>query len=130
MTGPAGERDPQQAYVPHGYDIVVDTPALASASSARVELIFRRHGETAKRLAMPMIIGEWVHFGAAGAGSSAVRRVLQRQFERLLCGDTYWDFGREIQERAYFVTLKRSIPSRTAGCLPVKQTTWPSLADI
>ena len=124
VTGPAGQRDPQQAYAPHGYDIVVDTPALASASSKRVELIFRRHGETAKRLAMPMIIGEWGAFGAADKRILPSAQVLQRQFEQLLCGDTYWDYGRDIQDKAYFAVLKRSIPSRIAGTLLAYRNDW------
>jgi endoglycosylceramidase len=42
MMGPDGQRDPQQAYAPHGYDIVVDTPQAAKASQARIELILER----------------------------------------------------------------------------------------
>jgi len=30
-----GQRDPQQAYAPHGYDLVVDTARIASASAER-----------------------------------------------------------------------------------------------
>ena len=54
-----GERDRQQAYAPHGYDLVTDTPDLANASPERVEFIFKRHAETAVRLQMPMLVGEW-----------------------------------------------------------------------
>jgi endoglycosylceramidase len=117
VTGADGKRDPQQAYVPHGYDIVVDTAALANANRERVELIFRRHSQTAKRLAMPMIIGEWGAFGDADERILPSARILQQQFETHLCGDTYWDYGRDIERKAYFETLKRSIPSRIAGTL-------------
>lgn len=41
----------------------------------------------------------------------------QREFEQILCGDIYWDYGSKIAEQVYFHTLKRSIPSRIAGHL-------------
>jgi endoglycosylceramidase len=115
--GADGRRDPLQAFVPHGYDIVVDTPALARANPARVELIFGRHGKTADRLAMPMIIGEWGAFGNWDERILPSARVIQRQFEQLLCGDTYWDYGRDIQNTGCFPVLRRSIPCRIAGTL-------------
>jgi len=117
VTGLDGKRDALQAYVPHAYDIVVDTPALASANPRRVELIFDRHGKTAKRLGMPMIIGEWGAFGGADQQILPSARILQRQIEKLLCGDTYWDYDVAMEEKAYFKILKRSIPSRIAGTL-------------
>jgi endoglycosylceramidase len=117
VTGARGERDPLQAFVPHGYDIVVDTPELAAANSARVQLIFDRHAETAKRLQMPMIIGEWGAFGNSDERILPSAGVIQRLFEKHLCGDTYWDYGRNIQQQAYFETLCRSIPCRIAGRL-------------
>ena len=117
VKGPDGERDPQQAFVPHGYDIVVDTPALAQANSSRVEFIFAQHGKTAERLGMPMIVGEWGAFGNWDERILPSARVLQGLFEGLLCGDTYWDFGRDIDKQAYFSVLRRSIPCRIAGTL-------------
>ncbi len=117
VRGRDGKRDAQQAYAPHGYDIVVDTPALIHANPKRVQLIFNRHGETAKRLAMPMIIGEWGAFGGADERILPSARILQQQFEGLLCGDTYWNYGGDIDKKPYFPVLNRSIPSRIAGRL-------------
>lgn len=117
VTDRTGERDPLQAYVPHAYDIVVDTPDLANANTERVAFIFQRHSETAKRLGMPMIIGEWGALGGADERILPSARVLQRQFEELLCGDTYWDYGAAIEKKAYFQALKRSIPNRISGTL-------------
>ncbi len=59
----AGQRDPAQVYSPHGYDLVVNTPDIAQASPERVAFIFRRHGETAERLGMPMLVSEWGAYG-------------------------------------------------------------------
>lgn len=117
VTGPDGSRDPRQAYVPHAYDIVVDTPQLVDANAKRVELIFRHHNQTAERLAMPLLIGEWGAFGGADQRILPSARILQRQLELLRCGDTYWDYGKAIEKKPYFGVLKRSIPSRIAGTL-------------
>lgn len=54
--------DATWAYSPHGYDLVVDTPAMPLASDARISTIFDRAAETAERLAVPVIVGEWGAF--------------------------------------------------------------------
>ncbi len=118
VLGPDGTRDPLQAYAPHGYDIVVDTADIALASEERVELIFSRHGETARRLNMPMIVGEWgAYYGGAGTEVVPAAWFVVRQFEKLLCGDTYWLFGRYLYTSPYLPALQRPIPQRIAGTL-------------
>ncbi len=113
----AGSPDPLQAYAPHGYDIVVDTPDLANASHDRVEFIFQRHAEKARQLGLPLLIGEWGAFGNAGAGILPTARHTAAVFERRLCSDTYWDYSRNLQREAYFTTLQRPIPQAIAGTL-------------
>jgi len=117
VLGPASTRDPLQAYTPHGYDIVVDTADIASASEDRVELIFSRHGETARRLNMPVIVGEWGAYGRAGSQVVPAAWFVVHQFEKLLCGDTYWLFGRNLHNSPYLPALQRPIPQRIAGTL-------------
>ena len=117
LLGPGGARDPLQAYAPHGYDIVVDTPDLASSSDARVELIFKRHGETAKRLDMPMVVGEWGAFPASRADVLGPGRFLVRQFEKLLCGDTFWLYVRDLPQAPFFEIVNRPFPPAMAGTL-------------
>ncbi len=103
-----------QAYAPHGYDLVVDTPAVAEAGPARVELIFTRHGETARRLGLPMLVGEWGAYGAWPDTLPAARAVV-RMFERLSCSDTYWDYRPGMEGDACFPALSRPYPERVAG---------------
>jgi len=122
VCGPNGQRDPRQAYAPHGYDIVVDTADLATGSNDRVGLIFARHGETAERLGMPMLVGEWGAYGHAGPEIRPAAQFVVRQFERLLCSDVYWLFVRDIDQRAYFEVLDRPFPLRVAGTLLSYQT--------
>ena len=113
-----GQRDANQAFAPHAYDIVVDTPQLAEGNNDRIKLILKRHQETAHRLKMPMIIGEWGAFGeSAEPGVVSSAEAIQREFEQMLCSDIYWDYGSKIAEQVYFDTLNRSIPSRVAGHL-------------
>lgn len=117
VSGPGGKRDPLQAYAPHGYDIVVDTPDQANASFDRIALIFDRHAETAQRLQMPMLVGEWGAYGGAGADILPAARAVVRQFERHLCSETYWEYGKYVSNSAYQEVLQRPIPLHVNGAL-------------
>jgi endoglycosylceramidase len=101
-----GRRDPQQVYAPHGYDIVVDTASLELTSPERVALIFRRHGEFARRHQLPMLVGEWGAYYLDGRAADAARFVIQ-QFEALGCGDTYWDYDRGLRNSPLLSALSR-----------------------
>jgi len=111
-----GRRDPQQVYAPHGYDLVVDTASIAQAAPGRVELIFRRHAETAQRLGMPMLVGEWGAYGRHENTLPAAWHVV-RQFEKALCSDTYWAYEPGIEAFPWFRALQRPYPERVAGTL-------------
>lgn len=109
-----GQRDPQQAYAPHGYDLVVDTPAVGSASLERVALIFNRHAETARRHNWPMFVGEW---GAYGSWSDTLQAAFDvvGVFEQIRCSETYWAFQDGIETLSCFPAINRSYPQRVAG---------------
>jgi len=111
-----GQRVTQQAYAPHGYDLVVDTPSIAEADPGRVALIFGRHNETAQRLDMPMLVGEWGAYGRNPNTLPATWDVV-RQFEKLLCSDTYWAYEPGIETFPCFQALKRPYPQRVSGTL-------------
>jgi endoglycosylceramidase len=111
-----GRRDPQQVYAPHGYDLVVDTPSIAAASPGRVALIFGRHAETAQRLKMPMLVGEWGAYGRHDGTLPAAWQVVH-QFEKALCSDTYWAYEPGIEAFPCFQALQRPYPERVAGTL-------------
>lgn len=116
LDAPDGSREPQQAYAPHGYDLVVDTADVGSASPERVELIFTRHAETARRRNWPMLVGEWGAFGDLPGTLPAAQQV-GRLFEHLLCSDTYWAYQPGLAEFACFPALWRPYPERIAGVL-------------
>ena len=111
-----GTRDPAQVYAAHGYDLVVDTPDIAQASPERVELIFRRHGATAQRLGMPMLVGEWGAYGRNPGTLPAAWHVVH-QFEKLLCGETYWAYEPGMERFPCFQAIQRPYPERVAGML-------------
>jgi endoglycosylceramidase len=114
LFGPAGERDPYQVYAPHGYDLVTDTADLPYACLDRVELIFKRHAETAKRLAMPMLVGEW---GAFGDQAGTLRPAWQvvSLFENLLCSETFWAYFAGIEHTPSFPAVHRPYPQKICG---------------
>jgi endoglycosylceramidase len=111
------KRDPAQAYAPHGYDLVVDTANLAHASQERVQLIFTRHGETAARLGMPMLVGEWGAFDECVPGTLPAVWMVSHLFESLLCSDTYWHDSPQLNLNPAFQAISRPYPERTAGKL-------------
>ncbi len=110
-----GSRDERQAYAPHGYDLVTDMPQVDQANEKRIEFIFGRHGQKRDELDMPMLVGEWGAYGHSKALNAA--RVVVKQFERLLCSDTFWDHDKDMDERHYFPALQRPYPQNISGSL-------------
>ncbi len=110
-----GRRDARQAYAPHGYDLVTDTSDVAAASNARVELIFARHGQTQQRLEMPMLVGEWGAYYGGNAAATPAAQFVCRQFERLLCSDTYWSLEEGFAQQPVLQALCRPYPMAIAG---------------
>ena len=117
VTDADGKPDALQAFAPHAYDIVVDTKDLALASEERLELIYRRHAETGKRMNMPVLIGEW---GALGCGSPAIlptARFNIAMIEKYLLNETYWAYEGKLGHGACSEVFQRPFPVRTNGLL-------------
>ena len=75
-----GERENQQAFAPHAYDLMVDTPAYKYANNSRVGMIFDEHRNTQVRLGVPCVVGEWGSC-AEGDGWYPHIRFLQDKFD-------------------------------------------------
>jgi len=117
LTDQDGRRDPQQAFAPHGYDLVTDSEYVHAADGDRVDYIFANHERTRERLDMPMLIGEWGAYGESEHAEEAALRV-QRNFERLLCGDAYWCYLYPDMDRySSFRAVCRSYPMAAAGTI-------------
>jgi endoglycosylceramidase len=86
-----GKRDSQQAYSPHVYDIVVDTPMLDLISMNRIRLIVQRDSEFSHQAQTPMFVGEW---GAFYLNPAAVEptRSIKRLLDRAACGEMFWAY--------------------------------------
>jgi endoglycosylceramidase len=111
-----GQTDPNQVYAPHGYDLVTDTPNLKAASSERVELIFNRHQESAKRLNMPWLVGEWGAFGNQEGTLEPAWHVVSL-FEQMQCGETFWAYFDGVENTPSFNAIQRPYPMKINGKL-------------
>lgn len=114
VLGEDGQVDPHQAFAPHAYDITVDSPNPEDANSSRLSLIFERHAETARRLGMPFVVGEWGAFYGS-PNVIPVARAYAHEFEKYLAGDTYWDFHEGFERTAFFPMLERPYPHAVSG---------------
>lgn len=88
-----GELLKNQVYAPHGYDIFVDTDKYEDTDTSRVDLIFEAHRQTAEKLGMPMLVGEWGCYPNAGDNQVAQALHLKELFKNIGASDTYFDFS-------------------------------------
>lgn len=102
------------AYSPHGYDLVVDTEAMPLASDQRVETIFLRAAETAQRLDVPVLVGEWGAFGSHQGISRHADHQLEL-FDRLGWSWFYWGWTEDFADTEAARRLRRPRPVAIAG---------------
>lgn len=109
-----GKREPQQCFAPHGYDLMVDTPAYKYASNDRVGVIFGEHRRTQERLNVPVIIGEW---GGMSEGTDWFPhiRFLLDFFDSNKWSNTYWAYFNGLFEQPIFGLLSRPYPAAVSG---------------
>jgi endoglycosylceramidase len=113
----AGKPDALQVFAPHAYDIVVDTRDLALASDERLELIYRRHAETGKKMNMPVLVGEWGAFGGGNPGILPTARFNVAMIEKYLLNETFWAYDGNLKRGACFEVFQRPIPAKVSGVL-------------
>jgi endoglycosylceramidase len=106
LVDDAGRRDPQQAYSPHVYDIVVDTPMLDLMSEDRIKLIVNRDRRFAERKRMPMLVGEWGAFYLNPTAAGATRYI-RRLFDSAGCSEMFWAYRPELAHWPGLSALKR-----------------------
>ncbi|MFT3887223.1 MAG: cellulase family glycosylhydrolase [Arachnia sp.] len=113
-SGQPGLDDAFWAYAPHGYDLTVDTAAITRSSDTRAATIFARHAETAARLGVPVLVGEWGGLGLA-AGVARHLTVLQDLFDALGWSWTYWCWEEGFAGSEAAAALTRPRPAAFAG---------------
>ena len=106
--------DPRWVYSPHGYDLTVDTPAIALSSNARAGVIFSRHRETQARLGVPVIVGEWGAL-SLGDGVRPHGEFLMDLFDSYGWSWTYWVWEEGFAASEAAATLTRPRPVAFAG---------------
>jgi endoglycosylceramidase len=114
LTDTEGMRDPQQAYMPHAYDIVTDTPMSDQPSKNRLTIIVSHKRKDADRLGMPLFIGEWgAYYGSPKARNAAT--LMNGMLEQYTQGAFYWDYHRHIEDAVYHEILAKPAPLKLAG---------------
>lgn len=113
-----GSPDPLVAYAPHGYDLVTDTKAVASASNERVEYIYNQVKLKGEQLKMPVWLGEWGAFYGGNEGIIPVAQNSVNLIENYLFGNAYWSYDPNAEKLAYFKqALIRAYPAYVNGTL-------------
>lgn len=102
------------AYSPHGYDLVVDTEAMPLASDARITTIFSRAAETAERLEVPVIVGEWGAFGLHEGIVQHAEAQLE-MFDEWAWSWFYWCWESDFATSEAAAQLRRPRPRAVAG---------------
>lgn len=111
LTDAAGMRDPLQAYMPHFYDITVDTSLAHAPSENRLNVMMRNREAEARRMGMPLLIGEWgAFYGNRDCGDAG--RLMGEMLTRSTVGDFYWEYHKGMAGTSYFESLDR--PSAVA----------------
>ena len=82
-----------QAYAPHGYDILVDTDEYEQGGSERVDLIFGSLLSKAESMDVPCFIGEWGCYPNASKSQKEQALHLLNVFKNAGVGQTYFDYS-------------------------------------
>ena len=82
-----------QVYVPHGYDILVDTEGYEMGGTDRVAFIFGNLFEAAERMGIPFFVGEWGCYPNASKAQKEQAEFLLAFFKEHGAGNVYYDFS-------------------------------------
>ena len=113
-----GKRDRQQAFAPHAYDFMVDTPDYRWASNDRVGGIFGEHARTQERLRMPVVVGEWGGFGSEDDDKWLDHiSYLLALFDRNKWSHAYWQYSETFFDSALMRVFVRPYPQAVCGTI-------------
>lgn len=114
---PDGSPDPQCAYAPHAYDLVVDTRASANPGYERLSLIFNRLNNTKNELNIPVLLGEWgAFYGGQDENMVAVANFNVRQIDNYGFSHAYWSYYNGLDKQPYmYKSIIRPVPRAVPG---------------
>lgn len=110
-----GKREKNQAFAPHAYDFMVDTPLYRHADNNRVEAIFnQRRKEQKENLNMPVAVGEW------GGGCYPYDWIPHAEFlldlfDKYKWSHIYWCYNLQINNSPVMDMLCRAHPVAVCG---------------
>lgn len=107
-------REPNQAFAPHAYDFMVDTPLYKYADNGRINAIFSKRKAEQAFFDTPVLVGEW------GGGRTDTEwlehgEFILNLFDSFKWSSTYWSFGRELIDRPIMEMLCRPHPVAVCG---------------
>ena len=97
-----GQPDPNVAYAPHGYDLVVDTEFSSKSSPVRLEFIFQRISEKGRQLKMPIWLGEWGAYYKDGINMTEIARHSVDLIQKYQFSNAYWSYEKGTENLDYF----------------------------
>lgn len=110
-----GLREPAQAFGPHAYDFMVDSPLYKYASNDRAGAMFLQHRISQKRLGVPVIVGEWGGCGGADEDWLPHIEFLLRLFDSNKWSSTYWSYSDGLLDSPLMKVFVRPHPRAAAG---------------
>jgi len=87
-----GVRDQNQAFAPHGYDLVDCTSYVYAAQQDRVNRCFDQHLDWAKKYQLPMLAGEWGAFPDDDPLIDKKKKDMRDFFTAHDISQTYWAY--------------------------------------
>lgn len=108
------KREKNQAFAPHAYDLMVDTPLYKYANDERVGATFKRRKVEQDKLNIPVLVGEW------GGGSLIPdwfdhAEYLLNLFDSFKWSHTYWQFNPLMLNSPLMNMLCRAHPIAVCG---------------
>ncbi len=101
-------------FAPHYYDPIAELlPYDGEVERARQGLARAR--ETAQRMGVPMLLGEWGFLRASLPGHDEIARDQLALCEEFLLGQAYWDYHPQLTSEPYWPDLVRARVQRVAG---------------
>ncbi len=109
-----GQAEPNQVYSPHGYDLVVDTPAVVYANNHRIKVILDAHKRVQERLGVPVIFGEWGAHCQYKDGLEHIQFILN-YFDENQWSHTYYCWEDNFETFPVAEMIARPYPQAVAG---------------
>ena len=90
---------------------------FATPINERVDFIFERIAESGARMNIPVLIGEWGALHGQSPELIPVADFLMDEFNRHGFSDTFWAYGKFLNEASFLDFLKKPYPIMVSGNL-------------